>query len=252
MKRSITLTIWILVCVLLLTACGCGHANVQEGSCTTDKVCADCGEILEPAPGHSWAEATFDAPQTCTLCGATEGTKLSSEILFSAEAAASLLGKWSSPTSVPGQQLGSGVEAYVEELSCILYVEFSDKGEMTMYMAPADQEELARILFEYSLDSIYEDYAALDMTKEDADADILNTFGMTTEDYVHSCIELMDLSAIFSDYSVSYVYYVDGNQLYLGFDWFSPMAPGEFTLEGDSLFLPFEGGEPTTFTRVTE
>ena len=252
MKRYMTLTILMLVCVLLLTACGCDHANVTEGSCVTDKTCADCGEILEAAPGHSWVDATYEAPKTCALCGATEGTRLSSEGLFSAETAAALLGRWACPTSVPGQQLGSGVEKYVEQLPCTLYVEFSDKGEMTMYMEPADTQQLAQILYDYTLDSLYQDYTDLGMTKEEADADILNTFGMSMEEYVRSSVELMDLTAIFSDYSVTYVYYVDGDQLYLGFDWFSDMAPGTFTLEGDQLYLPFEGGDPTTFTRVTE
>lgn len=252
MKRTGILTILILICALLLSACGCEHSAAVPGDCVTDTLCADCGKILEPAPGHSWQEATLEAPKTCTLCGATEGKRLSSQILFSAEAAAPLLGRWETPMSIPASQLGSGLDTYLEELPCVMVLSFTENGDLTMSVTPADHDQMAQLLYDYTIDSIYAQYEGLDMTREEAEADILNTYGMPLADYVQAAVDAMDISAIFADYAVSYVYYVDGNQLYLGFDWYEPLFPGEFTLEQDVLTLPFQGGEPTTFTRVTE
>ena len=43
-------------------------------SCTDGGKCA-CGATAEAA-GHTWVDATFEAPKTCSVCGATEGNKL--------------------------------------------------------------------------------------------------------------------------------------------------------------------------------
>ena len=64
MKKRLFLIALVLVFALALTACDtvkgflCKHENVNEGNCVTDKTCADCGEVLSAAPGHSWQDAT--------------------------------------------------------------------------------------------------------------------------------------------------------------------------------------------------
>ena len=45
---------------------------------TGDTYCKGCGELIGkgdaiPALGHSWRDATYTTPKTCTRCGATEG-----------------------------------------------------------------------------------------------------------------------------------------------------------------------------------
>lgn len=53
-----------------------GTALGHEGSsatCTEPSVCRRCGETLNPALGHSWQEATYDRPETCSRCGTTRG-----------------------------------------------------------------------------------------------------------------------------------------------------------------------------------
>ena len=66
----------------------CKHNNVVDvagsaATCTATGLtagtkCADCGEPIQaqdviPALGHTWSNATCDAPKTCSVCGATEG-----------------------------------------------------------------------------------------------------------------------------------------------------------------------------------
>lgn len=252
MKKASSLIILICICVLTLTACGCRHESWIPADCVTAKTCIDCGKTEGEPLGHSWVEASLEAPKTCSACALTEGDRLSQETLFSTETAAPLLGKWACQTSIPGQQLGSGLEAYVDALPCITYVEFMGNGEMLMYTVPQDEAQVADIIYAYTIDTIYEQYAALDMTAQEAEEDILNTHGISLAEYVQNAVDQMDMSTIFMDYTVTYVYYVDGNQLYLGFDWFTQMTPGEYILEDDTLFLPFQGDDPTTFTRVTE
>ena len=49
--------------------------NYSEPTCTEPGKCS-CGLTQGEATGHVWADATFDAPKTCSKCGATEGEAL--------------------------------------------------------------------------------------------------------------------------------------------------------------------------------
>lgn len=74
MKR-IRLAAMLMLCLCLLTACGCKH-EWAAASCTAPKTCTLCGETEWAALGHNWADATCEAPKTCTSCRATEGRAL--------------------------------------------------------------------------------------------------------------------------------------------------------------------------------
>ena len=80
---------------------------------------------------------------------------------------------------------------------------------------------------------------------------MLQAYGMGLEDYVAAAVKEMDMNELFSAFSVDYVYYVDGDLMYLGFSWDS-MESDTYSLEGDTLMLPVEGDEPVAFTRVAE
>lgn len=108
MKKAVILWITLVVCLLLICACGshkekpssdsdapdekpddtvCLHEAVTdaavEATCTeAGKTegghCAKCQKVLKaqeeiPAAGHVWKEATCSAPKTCTGCDLTEG-----------------------------------------------------------------------------------------------------------------------------------------------------------------------------------
>ena len=47
-------------------------SHTYDNACDTD--CNVCGETRETS--HAWVDATFEAPKTCSVCGATEGTAL--------------------------------------------------------------------------------------------------------------------------------------------------------------------------------
>ena len=50
-----------------------GH-NWQEATCTTPRICANCGLTSGIAVGHLWAPGTCTTPKTCVICGETSGT----------------------------------------------------------------------------------------------------------------------------------------------------------------------------------
>ena len=47
-----------------------------EATCTAPQTCSICGATQGEALGHDWADATCTEPQTCTRCGATQGEAL--------------------------------------------------------------------------------------------------------------------------------------------------------------------------------
>ena len=75
MKKFLTLTMVLAMLLTLLTGCGCSH-EWAEATCEAPKTCTLCGEIEGEALGHSFGEATCAAPSTCAACGATQGEAL--------------------------------------------------------------------------------------------------------------------------------------------------------------------------------
>jgi len=98
MKKSITIILSFLLCLLSLSGCSCKHdwtdadclnpktcnlCNITEGeaighnwsaaTCETPEICANCGETKGEAIGHQWAAATCETPETCNACGKTQG-----------------------------------------------------------------------------------------------------------------------------------------------------------------------------------
>ncbi len=75
MKKKLCLLLAVMVCLTVLSGCGCEHEWIQAG-CTTTKTCAKCQEVEGAALGHIWTEATCTAPKTCGRCGETQGKML--------------------------------------------------------------------------------------------------------------------------------------------------------------------------------
>jgi len=73
--KKITAFLPLLLCLCLLTGCGCKH-EWKDATCETPKTCSLCEETDGEPLGHSWQEATCEAPKTCSGCGLTEGEAL--------------------------------------------------------------------------------------------------------------------------------------------------------------------------------
>ncbi len=75
MKYKVILITAILICLLALSGCGCSHEWIPA-DCSAPQTCALCGETQGEALIHQWSKASCTSPKTCSLCGETEGDAL--------------------------------------------------------------------------------------------------------------------------------------------------------------------------------
>ena len=274
--KKIGILLLTLVCLLALAGCGCEHEWVEadcvtpktcslcgetegealghtwvDATCTEPKTCSVCGETEGEALGHTWIDATTEAPKTCTVCAATEGERIITDARFTTAACAPIFGKWDATISMSGSDLDEGLGDYLETFDCVISMEFRNDGTGVMTTLPADEDEYMDAMQRYTVNSMYAEFAAMDLDKDAADAAFAATYNMTIEEYVAAVLAEIDVATIFSAMDYSFVYYVDGDQIYLGDSWDSDLAANEYTLSGDTLVLM--GGEQIVdFTRVKE
>lgn len=80
MSKALRCTLHILLCCVLLHACGIitlHDHEWQEATCTAAKTCSVCGETDGEPLDHQWTDATCAAPKTCSVCGETNGNPAS-------------------------------------------------------------------------------------------------------------------------------------------------------------------------------
>lgn len=83
MKQKLVLFVTSMTLALSMSACGQTEASMAENGVSENvSVTADSEEAVEEATtelsvceknGHTWIEATFSTPKTCSVCGETEG-----------------------------------------------------------------------------------------------------------------------------------------------------------------------------------
>ena len=276
MKKKLTLIALVLVCALVLTACGCKHETWNEADCENPKTCADCGETEGAALGHTWAaatcetaktcercgltegealghswvDATTEAPKTCETCGLTEGERIVTDPRFTTAATADIQGKWSYAVEVTGEMMGE--PGFDGSLKYMLVLELGNDGSMSMYLKLVD----ASAMYSYLTDTMYAELAAAGLSKEQADAAIKQETGMTMEQYIEYVFSMIDFDSLLGSVNYNGVYYVDGGKLYSGLSWEAELTPDEFTLEGDTLTLTGDlagtGEDFTEFQRIVD
>ena len=233
-----------------------GHSWV-DASCEEPKHCDVCALTEGEALGHTWMEVTTEAPMTCETCAATEGEKINTDPRFTTAQTKDIQGKWSCLVQLTGEMMG--IEDFPGTLDCYMILNFTNDGEMGFAVEIANQASFMESMVAYTLDVTYQEFAAAGIDKATADAAMVETYGMTTEEYIRQQLEAMDFNAmfesIFAELDIGGVYYVEDGQLYVGDSWNSAMYPSDFTLDGDTLSiadLDEEMGVDTTLTRVNE
>ena len=74
MKKRIIIPMLFVLCLLLA---GCSHTHTwQAASCSSPKICPECGETEGEALGHKWIDATCMDAQVCEVCLNTLGSPL--------------------------------------------------------------------------------------------------------------------------------------------------------------------------------
>lgn len=231
-----------------------GH-NWSEATCTTPATCQRCHlPSGDPLP-HTWVDATTETPKTCSECGTTEGEKINTDPRFTTANTKDLYGEWISMYSLPGA--ATGMADFETPFEIALHMTLNNDGTATVTASLENAEEVAADLVVYMGDMLYDSLeASAAMSKEDADAYIMDTFGMTMTEYCSTIVDAMDLPHLFDYISINGVYYAADGEFFIGDDWDATMDVSEYILDGDTLTLYEDvfgtGAEETIFIRVTE
>ena len=227
-----------------------GHSWV-DASCVAPKHCENCdlteGEVLD----HTWLDATTEAPMTCSFCGATEGERIITDERFKTEACKALFGSWQFEQIMTGEEMDLG--DYVDEVPFVAVLNFADDGHITMDMAFGDEEKFTADLQAGTVEVLYDQFEAMNMTREEADTAFMDTYGMSIEDYCVAMWAAVNWDTIFDMYEMEFVYYVEGDQIYVASDWDSSFAVSTYKIEGDMMTLTdsvLAGGTVLDMTRV--
>lgn len=205
-----------------------------EATCAAPKTCKVCAATEGEAAGHTWLDATTEAPKTCSTCGATEGERIITDERFTTAESAPLFGTWVGEYIMDGADMDMPDFTGTLELDLIVMLTHDARIEIGYELINLDQfnEQLA----DYLIETLYAEFAAVGMDAAAAEAGMLETYGMSMEEYAWEVVDEMNLGSLYSALSLEGVYYVKGDRLYSGTDWDDVEGCG-YTLEGDTLYI---------------
>ena len=157
-----------------------GHSWV-EATCAAPKHCEVCGETEGEALAHTWENATTEQPVTCSVCGATEGERIITDPRFTTEKTRALFGDWEFDMNITGEELD--MAEYVEEVPFIATLNFAEDGTLSMRVRFKDLDTFLTELNGATVELMYQEFEDLDMTRDEADAAFVDTYGMGLEEY---------------------------------------------------------------------
>ncbi|MBQ5866722.1 MAG: hypothetical protein IIW56_08625 [Oscillospiraceae bacterium] len=230
-----------------------GHTMV-EATCEEAKHCEVCDLVEGEALGHTWVDATTEAPQTCEVCAATEGERIITDERFTTAATSHLQGKWMMEVPMDGEMMG--IPGFPETtMNFVMNLSNDGHIDFTVEVTDAFMESMRL----YTIESVYVEFEALDISREDADVMFAESYGMSIEEYVDAELAGLDMnelySSLFAAMNFGGVYYVEGDQIFSAGDWEDEMIGDVYVLEGDSLTIETlyqDLGIEGVFTRVVE
>ena len=236
--------------------CGLEQGDVQghnwvEATCDTPKHCLNCEATEGTALAHAWQKATTEAPKTCAACGVTEGERIITDARFTTAANQALFGTWEVDMTMTGEELDMG--EFVEEVPFVAALTFGEDGDLAIEFRFKDLDAFLSELRRNTVELMYKQFEDMDMTREEADDVFVSAYGMSVADYATSIWAVVNWENLFDVYNVHYVYYADGEQLYIANRWDGNFISGTFLVEGDQLTVchpELSGGELTVMTRV--
>lgn len=231
-----------------------GH-DWQDVSCAAPKTCSRCALTEGEALPHTWVDATTEAPKTCSVCGATEGERIITDPRFTTANTKDLYGEWVCEVELPGAT--AGLDDFTTPFKVQLHLSLYNDGKATVTMSLSNVDELTTELIDYMCNLTYatlsNDY---EMSKEEADIQFKDTYGMTMEEYYSLFVQAMNLEHMFDALGIDGVYFAEDGVFHISEDWDDTMDSNDYTLEGDVFTLkddPFGlGTGDAVFTRVTE
>lgn len=212
-----------------------GHSWV-EASCEAPKTCTACNLTEGEALGHTWTEATTEAPKTCETCGLTEGERIVTDARFTTAACAPLFGTWELEMNLDAGELD--MEGLADQIPVVFTFVFGNAGDLQINMQFADLDAMLAGIIDTTVEQTYVEMEAEGISRTDADAAFQATYGMTIPEYVETTFSTIDWNGMLEAFAMAYVYYVDGDQLYMEDSWESDFdEPTTFAINGDVLTI---------------
>lgn len=253
----------ILALTLSLLACGqTADPTIAPG--TTASTQASTAPTVTPSTAPTAAPTEPTIPSTAP----TEPTEATEpEVPYDKEAAAFLLGTWHLLAEADGETLGlPGLEA---SMQLPMYFQFAEDGTVCCYADAEEAKAAAKIFFQeqavidYVKEACYAQFTQQGMSRDEADAALLQYYGMTMDQYVtlslNATVEAMD----FSGMTATTDYYVADGKLYIlaedssGFECYS-LTHGENSItiteatscNGEFFLVENSNSLPQTLTKV--
>ena len=231
-----------------------GH-DMTDATCEEAQYCKNCDLTEGEALGHAWLDATTETPKTCERCAVTEGERIITDPRFTTEATKKIHGKWK--MEMEATEVFTGFEDFPEGATFLMIIEFENDGDAELSVEVT--ESFVTVMKQYTVDSVYESFAAEGYSKEATDDAFAQSYGMSIQEYVDAEITKEALDAaykeLFKILNFDGVYYVKNGLIYGASDWDEHMQASKLKLDGDKLYiseLTDSYGDAGVLTRVDE
>lgn len=166
-----------------------------------------------------------------------DGNRIDASGKFDPTVCAPLFGVWESEMLLDGEMMGLGDTEGLEGLEALrikmtfCFTFYSDGG--ARIKIAVDMESMRAYTLEVTYASLM---AQFGWSREEANTQFQAETGMTIEEYVDMMLADPSVSESLNQ-QLDMVYYVEGDQLYVGESWSSHMNSEKFTLDGDTLTI---------------
>jgi len=231
MMRKLSILLLILALAMVFTGC-CKHEVWTEADCTTPKTCVECGETDGLPLGHVWQPRSTEVPETCSRCGETRGERIITDPRFTTASTIDFYGTWKGHSSISGTLIAEGLDAI---MPVDVTLTLNNDSTMTMEIVGNNADAFVKSAKEFFHAQLEAEAAGL--TQFTFAEYMAIVYEMTPDEYVQKQLDALDLTALTQGHTIDGVYYIDGDQFYIGLGWEADLTPFTFQRNGGTLVL---------------
>lgn len=231
MTRKLSILILILALAMVFTGC-CKHEQWTDATCTTPKTCVECGEIEGAALGHIWQPRSTEAPETCSRCRETRGERIITDPRFTTASTIDFYGSWKGASSISGELISKGLTAV---MPAKVTLTLHNDSTMQMEVIGDNPDAFIKSAEEFFHEQLKAEAAGLSQFTFAEYMAIV--YEMTPDQYVEKQLSKLDLTALTQGHTIDGVYYIEGDQIYLGLGWEADLTPFTFQRNEGTLVI---------------
>lgn len=178
-----------------------------------------------------------------------------------AEEGKALIGTWAIDFDMAdalAEELGGDYADFHSSFEMTLLFDFNADGTFKMYVDEGpfttNFNNWLDAFIDYSMEMVYDEFESYGLSREEVDADILENYGMSMQDYMFLLVGELDVSELVEELESAGTYETRGNKLYMaeGSDKIDPFVYDIFTVNGNKLTLELaDGADPSEAEIVT-